>query len=233
MLTRGNTVKLMDFCIARSENDLGLTKTGMAVGSVYYMSPEQVRGAQLDGRSDIYSVGIVLYEMVTGTRPIDGDSSWAVMNAHVNQIPRAPISINQGLPPALSLTILKALEKDPAARFQNAGDFADTLQSLKNRLSAPQRPVVFEQQTEVAPTPISVAVPPAAPSTSSRAVQFDPEGLERLTKELAVYVGPLARVLVKRESKKAQNWKQLYDALAEEVPPGDERKRFLAKRPLS
>ena len=142
-----------------------------------------MRGAQLDGRSDIYSVGIVLYEMVTGTRPIDGDSSWAVMNAHVNQIPRAPTSINQGLPPALSLTILKALEKDPAARFQNARDFADTLQSLRNRLSVHHQPPNYEVLTQVAPTPSTPlpVPPPVAPSTSSKTVQFDTEGLDRLT----------------------------------------------------
>jgi serine/threonine-protein kinase len=224
MVNLGESVKLMDFGIARSDRDTALTQTGIAVGSVYYMSPEQVRGGAIDGRSDIYSVGVVLYEMVTAKRPIDGDSSLAVMNAHVNQIPRPPITINQSVPPALSLAILKALEKDPAGRFQSATDFADTLQSLKNRLSSEPHAPVYEP-----PAP-----PPAEPApTPPPAVRFEIDGLDRLTKELAVYVGPLARVLVKREVKKAQTWRQLYDALAEEVPPGDERKRFLAKRPLS
>jgi eukaryotic-like serine/threonine-protein kinase len=111
MITASGSVKLMDFGIARSLADQHLTQTGAAVGSVFYMSPEQVQAAEVDSRSDLYSIGIVLYEMVTGVRPITGDSSWAVMNAHISVVPRHPAGLNPGLSPSLCSAIMKALEK--------------------------------------------------------------------------------------------------------------------------
>ena len=135
MITSNQIVKLMDFGIARSvaeENQL--TRTGAAVGSVYYMSPEQVQGIGVDARADLYSVGVLVYEMLTGVRPILGESSWAVMNAHVNTIPRSPSSVNPRLPEALSLAVLKALEKNPVNRFQSAQAFAAALMAVRSGL---------------------------------------------------------------------------------------------------
>jgi serine/threonine-protein kinase len=168
--------------------------------------------------------------MITGIRPIDGESSWGVMNAHLTQIPRPPIALNQHLPPALSLATLKALEKDPADRFQSAVEFSEMLGGIRGRWQplpgyVPARDVHTRRDlkaTEVA-TPSS-----GSKSMAPDAVRFEPEGLERLTRELAGYVGPVARVLVRRAAKNAHNWRELYDALASEVPSGDERKRFLA-----
>jgi len=245
MLTPSGQVKLMDFGIARSlAEEKQLTQTGAAVGSVYYMSPEQVQGLPVDGRCDLYSVGVLLYEIVTGQRPIAGDSSWVVMNAHVNTTPRAPSSVNPRLPEALSLAILKALEKNPAHRFQTAYAFNDSLMAVRARISArsgigytrPRSAPDF-QLTELAPpsppaSQASVAVSTPVPAAvQSATVLFDPDDLKKLTNELAAFVGPMAKVLVSRAAKKAQNWKQLYDALALEVPEGNERKEFLSKRP--
>lgn len=264
MLTGGGIAKLMDFGIARSLTDQHLTRAGAAVGSVYYMSPEQVQAADVDSRSDLYSVGIMLYEMVTGTRPIAGDSSWAVMNAHLHQIPRSPSVLNPKLPAALSLAILKAIEKNPADRYQNASEFSDTLKAIPGLLRSENRAYNYRlmepHATEVAErgavpqdiaeapgatlhsparhaTPAPAATPVSSPSSSreapaSPAVRFDPDGLERVTRELAVYVGPMARLLVSRTAKKAGSWKQLYDLLAAEVPEGRERKQFLSKKPV-
>ncbi|HEY3935812.1 MAG TPA: serine/threonine-protein kinase [Bryobacteraceae bacterium] len=232
MFTSGGMAKLMDFGIARSLSDQHLTRTGAAVGSVHYMSPEQVRGGEIDGRSDLYSVGILLYEMITGVKPIDGESSWGVMNAHLTQIPRPPTVFNEQLPPALSLATLKALEKNPADRFQSALEFSEMLGTIRSRWQvsagyvparAAQARVEFKA-TEVA-TPSS-----GSKSVAADAVLFEPEGLDRVTRELAGYVGPVARVLVRRAAKNARNWRELYDTLAAEVPSGDERKRFLAGR---
>jgi serine/threonine-protein kinase len=258
MFTSSGVAKLMDFGIARSLSDQHLTRAGAAVGSVYYMSPEQIQATEVDCRSDIYSVGIMLYEMATGTRPITGDSSWAVMNAHLNLVPRAPSAINPNLPPALSAAIQKAIEKNPAARFQSAAEFSDALKSTTPANFAYQN--FHLHATEVAhspgpPTPLPEvpqpllnpvrATPPypatptpSAPQTAggeaaaTRTVRFDPDGLERVTRELATYVGPMAKLLVGRAAKKAASWKQLYDLLATEVPEGPERKRFLSKRPI-
>src|SRR5947207_3374005 len=88
-------------------------------------------------RSDLYSVGILLYEMMTGVRPIGGDSSWAVMNAHINQIPTTPAALNPSVPKSLSAATLKALEKDPRQRYQSAAEFADILRTLRELVRAP------------------------------------------------------------------------------------------------
>jgi serine/threonine protein kinase len=238
MLTPQGAVKLMDFGIARSlaeENQL--TRTGAAVGSVYYMSPEQVEGKPVDARADLYSVGVLLYEMATGVRPIAGDTSWAIMNAHLHTIPRAPSAVNPHIPEAMSLAILMAMEKNRDYRFPSARAFADSLLSVRSRL-APATAAWSARPVEMAPTelatPAQSRVTPATPAhtpSQSITVRFDPERLEKLTRELASFVGPMAKLLVNRAAKKAQTWKQLYDALAPEVPEGPERKQFLSKRP--
>ena len=239
MLTANGSVKLMDFGIARSLTDhKELTRTGAAIGSLHYMSPEQVQGAAVDHRSDIYSVGIVLYEMVTGTKPIQGDSSWAIMNAHLNQIPRSPAAINRAIPISLSLAILKAIEKDPADRYQNAAEFLETLGVARNRhlrdAGAAAIPDVTAQAVpQVRVTPAAAATPlPITPTgTPARNTQlFETRELDRVKQDLAAYVGPMARIIVDRAAKKATNWDQFYDIISKEVPEGSERKRFLAGR---
>lgn len=255
MLNSARQVKLMDFGIARSvleENQL--TRTGTAVGSVFYMSPEQVQGTAVDARADLYSVGVLLYEMVTGVRPIAGESSWAIMNAHIHTVPRTPSSVNPEVPEPLSLAIMKAVAKAPADRFQSARSFLDSLMEVRSRMTtAGQQPTSNSIPTEVVPpnwstphksapmyapnanpqvaTPPPVSSTPASGTPQSTAGRFETERLEKLTRELATFVGPMARVLVSRAAKKAQTWKQLYETLAAEVPEGTERRQFLAKRP--
>ena len=94
MITSHGLVKLMDFGIAKSTNDLQLTRPGTTMGSVYYMSPEQVRGGTVDARSDIYSFGVTLYEMLTGRRPFQADTSYSVLNAQLNEAPMPPVQVN-------------------------------------------------------------------------------------------------------------------------------------------
>jgi serine/threonine-protein kinase len=130
MLTPAGVVKLMDFGIARAKGDQTLTAADTTTGSLGYMSPEQVHGQPTDGRSDLYSVGISLYEMVTGERPFKANSDFAVMLAQVNDPPRPPIELMPALAPELNAIILKAIEKDPAARFQSAAEFKQALEKL-------------------------------------------------------------------------------------------------------
>jgi serine/threonine protein kinase len=257
MLTTRGDVKLMDFGIARSLTDKQLTHTGAAIGSVYYMSPEQVQGAPIGQCSDLYSVGIMLYEMVTGQRPIDGDSSWAVMNAHLHQVPRSPAVINAGLPVSLCLAILKAIEKDPANRYQSAEEMAAILEALRQRHPALMiTPAAAEQTlTELAthrmvppagsdpdallrspvPSPRTPPTPAPAlsrtPASSVSGRRFDPEKLESVKDHLARSIGPMARIVVDRAAKKCETWKQLYDMLAPEFESAEDRKKFLATRP--
>lgn len=134
MVVAGDDVRLMDFGIARSLGDHGMTMTGMTLGSLYYMSPEQIRGEHADHRADLYSLGITLYEMVTGSRPFEGSSGYTVMAAHLDQAPAPPVERNPALPDALNDVILKAIEKQPAARYQTADEFLEAVRSLMGTL---------------------------------------------------------------------------------------------------
>jgi serine/threonine-protein kinase len=136
MLTPANVIKLMDFGIAKSKTDRELTVAGNTVGSLYYMPPEQVRGAGLDGRSDLYSVGVSLYEMVTGSRPFAGPSDFDLMAAQLQQAPVPPIDVQPRLPRMLNDIIMIALEKDPAKRFQSAEAFRFALQNVRGEVTA-------------------------------------------------------------------------------------------------
>jgi len=137
MVTPEGRVKLMDFGIARMAEDRSLTKTGQMVGSLYYMSPEQVEGKTLDARSDIYSLGITLYELVTGKKPFEGDSDYAILAGHLHQSPRPPIELSPAVPEGLNEIILMAMAKDPNQRFQTAAAFRGALNSVAAEMGIP------------------------------------------------------------------------------------------------
>jgi serine/threonine-protein kinase len=164
MLTPENIVKLMDFGIAKSTTDRKLTMTGTTVGSLYYMPPEQVQGTNLDARSDLYSLGVSLYEMVTGSRPFKGQSDYDLMVAQLQKAPLPPIDIQPELPKALNDIIMISLEKDPARRFQSADAFRFALQSVKSGLTS--LPVASAQA--VVP---GLAGQPAMPSAAFSATE--------------------------------------------------------------
>ena len=131
MLMPNGTVKLMDFGIAKGATDRRLTMTGGTIGSVYYMSPEQISGAEgVDARSDLYSVGVSLYEMVTGKHAFDGDSQFSIMSAHLEKTPVPPITIDPSIPPALNEIIMVSVARDAGARFQTADAFRNALGSV-------------------------------------------------------------------------------------------------------
>ncbi|MCW2583365.1 MAG: pknB [Klenkia sp.] len=133
MITPQGTVKVMDFGIARAVSDSAATMTSTAavIGTAQYLSPEQARGEGVDARSDVYSAGCLLYELVTGAPPFTGDSPVAVAYQHVREDPRTPSSINPEVPPELDAILLKAMSKNPANRYQSAAEMrADLLRAV-------------------------------------------------------------------------------------------------------
>jgi serine/threonine-protein kinase len=120
-------LKIMDFGIARLTDDRGMTTTRTVIGTPDYMSPEQARGLPLDFRSDIYSTGVVLYEIFTGSLPFEGDSPLAVILKHVNDSPPLPRSKNPWIDPKIAAIIMKCMEKEAAARFQSVGELYEAL----------------------------------------------------------------------------------------------------------
>ncbi|HEU5251683.1 MAG TPA: serine/threonine-protein kinase [Thermoanaerobaculia bacterium] len=127
-------LKIMDFGTARVTEDRGAT--GAVIGTPDYMSPEQVRGLPLDCRSDIYSAGVVLYEVFTGSLPFEGDSPLAVVLKHVNDAAPLPQWKNPWIEPRIAAILMKCLEKDPAARFQSMGELSEALARVTVRHAA-------------------------------------------------------------------------------------------------
>jgi eukaryotic-like serine/threonine-protein kinase len=229
-----HTVKLTDFGIASRAGDARLTGPGMALGSLYYMSPEQIKAFPVDARSDIYSVGVTLYEIVTGRRPLQGDSLFSIMAAHLQQIPVPPIQLAPHIPVELSSIIERALQKSPEDRFQTAEDFRTALSSVypdlhsREATTAPYRISSSTSTPQPMPSTPQPALPPTPPSTQS----FDPALLEAVRKNLATYIGPMAKVIVTRAAKTARSRHDLYEKLADEIPSPKDRQTFLRSLPL-
>lgn len=138
MVVRGGLAKITDFGIARMPASAVKTMTGLILGSPRYMSPEQVIGRNLDHRTDIFSLGVVLYEALAGLPPFDGDNVNAIMYATVNTNPPAPSNVNADVPVMLDLVVAKALAKSADERYQTMRELADDLNQVKRLLVARQ-----------------------------------------------------------------------------------------------
>ncbi|HEY7493626.1 MAG TPA: protein kinase [Candidatus Tectomicrobia bacterium] len=181
MLTDSGVIKLMDFGLARVLGSAHLTRLGRLVGTLEYVSPEQIRGAETDARADIYSLGIVLYELVTGRLPFESESEYALMQAQVEALPPSPRQVTPGISPQLEHVILRALAKSPQERFQSTEAFSlalthcvpqaepqDTLAALLTVLTGHSR------QTAPAKTPPQATrqvAPPAAAAAQVKATR--------------------------------------------------------------
>ncbi len=131
MLLQDGTIKVTDFGIARLTDKQTKTMTEQAIGSVHYIAPEQARGSKTDGKSDIYSVGVMLYEMLTGKLPFDADSAVSVALMQLQSTPVMPREINPGIPVGLEQITMHAMQKNPAQRYQNALDMLGDLERFR------------------------------------------------------------------------------------------------------
>jgi serine/threonine-protein kinase len=237
-------VKLTDFGIASRSGDPRLTSEGMALGSLFYMSPEQMKAEPVNARSDLYSVGVTLYEMLTGQPPVQGTSFYGILKAHMEGRPRAVTELAPEVLPELSHVIAKSLEKAPDARFQTAEEFHGALSgfALERNLGSVAANTLGGQQVFETPalrTPFPIEVTPKAeasptsaiPHASGASQPWDPLMLETARKNLAVFVGPMAKVLVNRAAKNARTISQFYQALASEISNPADREKFLRSRP--
>jgi len=168
MLFTDGTIKVMDFGIAKSAKEQAYTATDQAIGTVYYISPEQARGSSVDKKSDIYSVGIMLYEMLTGQKPFDADKPVSIAVMHMNDIPKRPRAVNPDIPAGLEEIILRAIEKDPEDRYQSAADMIKDIESFKSRPS-----MTFGYYEEVKEKTSKVKVAKASDASKTQYVSYD------------------------------------------------------------
>jgi serine/threonine protein kinase len=205
LIATGGVVKLTDFGIARSMAGARLTGTGLAVGTLAFMSPEQVRTGEADARSDIYSLGLTFYEMVTGRRPISGDTEHSLMNAQLTLMPPDPAAVNPMVPQFVSAAIMRALAKDPALRFQTAREFQAALQGV----AQPAAPV---------------------PATAAATTVVPPE-LADLEARLARAIGPIAKRLVADAARRYGSLSEIRQVLAAQIEDPRDRAAFLKTNP--
>ena len=175
MVTRDGTVKVMDFGIARVLGPETAPQTSAVLGTASYLSPEQAQGGPVDARTDIYSLGAVLYELLTGRPPFTGDSPVAVAYKQVNETPAVPSSLNPDVPPRLDAVVMKALSKNPSNRYQTAEEFSADLARVVAGQEVDATPLMPPggDATQVISRPSSqtaVLPPPEEPKGSGRKV---------------------------------------------------------------
>jgi serine/threonine-protein kinase len=174
MITREGEVKVMDFGIARTSTGDTLTQTAAILGTASYLSPEQAQGEPVDARSDIYSLGCVLYEMVTGRAPFTGDSPVTIAYQHVREQPVPPRQINPDMPQGLEAVVMKAMAKNPENRYGSADELRADLQRVRQGMPIAAPPVMADSTavlTQAQPadgTAVMTGPPPDEPERRSR-----------------------------------------------------------------
>ena len=210
MILQSGQVKMTDFGIAKMMS-MGMTQAGQILGTPNYMSPEQVKGRQVDGRSDIFSLGVILYELVTGEKPFGGQNITTVIYKIINENPIAPRELDGTIHSGLNYVIGKALAKNPDERYQTCRELAEDLRNYRNLggAAAPQRTVILQ----VAPTAASLPQVPAgaqpatpmaigeapigfAPAVDSKVTAPAPPPQQKPVPQIAYVLGALVLVAI-------------------------------------
>jgi serine/threonine-protein kinase len=231
MISKDDQVKLLDFGLALPTLGPEFTRTGMILGSLHYMSPEQVLGKQLDARADIYSVGVTLYQLLTGGLPFVGGSEYDIASGHLKSVPVDPITINRDIPVRLSKIVLKSLAKSPDDRFQTAKEFLEALGLLPSGETTTLVISTLPGRSSQAlngHSPQPAEGSPASGWPEKNAI--DAGVLEAVSRDLAYHVGPIAKVIVSRAAKRASTLDDLFALVATEISTEKKRQDFLATR---
>jgi eukaryotic-like serine/threonine-protein kinase len=174
MVTRDGTVKVMDFGIARMQTDITAPQTSSVIGTPAYLSPEQAQGQAVDARSDLYSLGCVLYELLAGRPPFTGDTPVAIAYKQVNEMPVPPSAHNPDVPPRLDAVVMKCLAKNPANRYQTAEELSADLERVKQGQDVEATPLMAAglggdaTQVIARPAPTQVMPPPEEDGSSRK-----------------------------------------------------------------
>lgn len=234
IISAGGKVKVTDFGIARI-NSSTLTQTGMIVGTPSYMAPEQYTGLGVDRRADVFSAGILLYEMVTGIKPFEGATE-VVAYQICHEPHRPPTEVNHLLPRGMDMVMARALAKKPDQRFATAREFAEALRTVIDRHEqSVSEPTLIATRTQPLRMPGAAAQPADPSSHSSHAshashstalIGWDASTLAALETLLGPYVGPLARTMVKRHAAKSFTLSDLQDKLTQSIDDPAERAEF-------
>ena len=228
MVNLEGTAKLLDFGLAlASTPDARLTSPNSLMGSVHYISPEHIRGTEVDARSDIYALGVVLYELTTGKLPIEGKGVPEIIHGHLTVTPRSPKELNPAIPQVLEDAILQALKKDPAERQQSAAIFLAQLQGLSG-ISRDMDETLHGSMVRTHAAVVRTNTPPSGSQTgNSSGKSFGTAVLDDISLQLATYIGPIAKVVVKRASSGSNNLRELCDKVALEIDSEKNRNNFL------
>ena len=185
MITRDDVVKVMDFGIAKRQGSTGATKASTSIGSPLYMAPEQILGRAVDCRTDVYALGVTLYQLLSGQPPFNprGKTEYSVLNAHVNDLPEPPTVYCREIPQPIVDAVMRSIAKEPEARFQSAGDFMRAL---------PDVPAPSAAAARVGPTG-TVTIPRLGPTGTVAVSRVGPTGTVTIPR-----LGPTGTVAVSR-----------------------------------
>ena len=221
LLITGGRVKVTDFGISRIEAS-HLTQSGSVIGTPSYMSPEQCRGENVDARSDVFSSGAVLYELITGERAFPGKTFTEVIHQVLHREPRDIWEKVPTVPAAVRSALARAMAKHPADRFATAQSMAD---ALRDAMRTDPVVATTSDRTIVVPhRPPSEAVPAHGDAGT---VRFDQSVLDSIERRLAQHVGPIAKRLVQTASRKAETMENLCETLARSIDEPKQRSLFL------